>query len=105
MSGTTTKQRHRCKLEASVDVIIQAGGVHFRFSDDTFINMIKGSDDQILELIVDNCRDKIERNVIIIPSRNRPGQGLLGPGIRFHLRVIKKIKKAIIRGMIINKFV
>jgi hypothetical protein len=45
--------------------------------------IIKGSEDQILELVVYNCRDKIERNTTIIPSRNWPGQGLLGARIRF----------------------
>jgi hypothetical protein len=45
--------------------------------------MIKGSEDQPLKLTVYNCRDKIEREILLTPSRNWPGSGLLGAKIRF----------------------
>jgi len=65
------------------DFIVGAGDVVFKKLDNTFIDMIRNSEDKPLQVKVYNCKDKSYRDVVITPSRNWGGQGMLGVTIRF----------------------
>lgn len=72
-----------CGLVSFFDFIIAANGVPLRTLDTTFIDLIKASEDIILPLTVYNWKSNTTREVSLIPSRNWPGEGMLGITIRF----------------------
>jgi hypothetical protein len=72
-----------CGLVSFFDFIIAANGIPLRTLDTTFIDLIKASEDLILPLTVYNWKSRTTREVSLIPSRNWPGEGMLGITIRF----------------------
>jgi hypothetical protein len=73
----------RVGLVSFFDFIIAANGIPLSTLDSTFIDLIKASEDKPLPLKVYNCKCKTVREVELIPSRDWPGEGLLGVTIRF----------------------
>jgi hypothetical protein len=69
-------------LVSFFDFIVAANGVPLTTLDNTFIELIKLSEDKVLPLKVYNCKCKKVRDVELIPSRNWPGEGMLGVTIR-----------------------
>lgn len=72
-----------CGLVSFFDFIIAANGIPLRTLDTTLIDLIKASEDLILPLTIYNCKSNTKREVSLIPSRNWPGEGMLGITIRF----------------------
>mmetsp|Transcript_34917 Transcript_34917/g.33213 ORF Transcript_34917/g.33213 Transcript_34917/m.33213 type:complete len:321 (-) Transcript_34917:63-1025(-) len=70
-------------LVSFFDFIVAAQGVNLRTLDGTFIDIIKGSEDKPLPLTVYNWKSRTFREVILVPSRRWPGEGMLGVTIRF----------------------
>ena len=70
-------------LVSFLDFIVSANGVPLTTLDNTFIELIKASEDKPLPLKVYNCKSKSFRDLVLIPSRNWPGEGMLGVTIRF----------------------
>ena len=70
-------------LVSFFDFIVSANGVPFTAMDDTFVTVIKESEDKPLPLTVYNCKCHKTREVTLIPSRSWPGEGMLGVKIRF----------------------
>lgn len=73
----------RIGLVSFFDFIVAANGVPLSTLDNTFIELIKSSEDKPLPLRVYNCKSKSFRDLELIPSRNWPGEGMLGVTIRF----------------------
>lgn len=73
----------RIGLVSFFDFIVAANGVPLTTLDNTFIELIKSSEDKPLPLKVYNCKCKTIRDVELIPSRNWPGEGMLGVTIRY----------------------
>ena len=65
------------------DFIIAANGIPLRTLDTSFINLIKQSEDKELPLTLYNCKCHQTREVILVPSKKWPGEGMLGVTIRF----------------------
>ena len=65
------------------DFIVAANGTPLRTLDSTFMEIIQESEDKPLQLSVYNCKVKAIREVSIVPSKNWPGEGMLGVTIRF----------------------
>lgn len=72
-----------CGLVSFFDFIVAANEVPLRTLDTTFIDLIKASEDVILPLTVYNWKSNTTRQVALTPSRNWPGEGMLGITIRF----------------------
>jgi hypothetical protein len=70
-------------LVSFFDFIVAANGVPLTALDNTFIELIKASEDKPLPLKVYNCKSRTFRELELIPSRNWPGEGMLGVTIRF----------------------
>ena len=70
-------------LVSFFDFIVAANGVPLTTLDKTFIELIKSSEDKPLPLKVYNCKSKNIRDLELVPSRNWPGEGMLGVTIRF----------------------
>eukprot|EP01038_Epipyxis_sp_PR26KG_P005141 gene5141-7160_t len=70
-------------LVSFFDFIVQANGIPLRSLDTTFIELIKASEDKPLPLTIYNCKNHSIREIILVPSRNWPGEGMLGVTIRF----------------------
>lgn len=70
-------------LVSFFDFIVSANGVPLTTLDNTFIELIKNSEDKPLPLKVYNCKCKTVRDLELVPSRSWPGEGMLGVTIRF----------------------
>eukprot|EP01032_Pedospumella_encystans_P028999 gene28999-32747_t len=70
-------------LVSFFDFIVEANGIPLRTLDNTFIDLIKASEDKPLPLKIYNWKNKTFRDIILTPSRNWPGEGMLGVTIRF----------------------
>mmetsp|Transcript_7952 Transcript_7952/g.10589 ORF Transcript_7952/g.10589 Transcript_7952/m.10589 type:complete len:439 (+) Transcript_7952:172-1488(+) len=70
-------------LVSFFDFIVAANGVPLRALDNTFIEMIKASEEKPLPLTVFNYKAMASRDVVLVPSKHWPGQGMLGVTIRF----------------------
>jgi S1-C subfamily serine protease len=70
-------------LVSFFDFIVAANGVPLRTLDSTFVEIIKASEDKPLPLTVYNCKSHTLREIVLVPSRNWPGEGMLGVVIRF----------------------
>lgn len=70
-------------LVSFFDFIVVANGIPLKTLDSTFIDLIKKSEDKPLPLQVYNCKNHSIREIILVPSRNWPGEGMLGVTIRF----------------------
>lgn len=70
-------------LVSFFDFIVEANSIPLKVVDTTFMDIIKDSEDKELLLKVYNCKSHTTRDVIIIPSRNWDGEGMLGVTIRF----------------------
>jgi hypothetical protein len=70
-------------LVSFFDFIVAANGVPLATLDNTFIELIKASEDKPLPLKVYNCKSHTFREVQLVPSRSWPGEGMLGVTIRF----------------------
>lgn len=73
----------RCELVAFFDFIVAANGIPLKALDSTFIDVIKASEDILLTLTIYNTKSNTTRDVTLTPSRNWPGEGMLGITIRF----------------------
>lgn len=72
-----------CGLVAFFDFIVAANSVPLRTLDTTFIGIIKASEEKPLTLTVYNYKNNSLREVVLVPSRKWPGEGMLGATIRF----------------------
>jgi len=70
-------------LVSFLDFVVACDGVELRELDSTFIDKIKASEDKPLPCTVYNIKSRTERAVMITPTRNWGGQGMLGVTIRF----------------------
>ena len=70
-------------LEPFFDFIISINGARLLQDDDVFRNTLKDNLDRPVELELYNAKHQGSRKVILIPSVNWGGQGLLGVSIRF----------------------
>jgi len=70
-------------LVSFFDFIVAANGVPLKTLDSTFIDLIKNSEDKPLPLQVYNCKNHTVREIVLVPSRKWPGEGMLGVTIRF----------------------
>ena len=70
-------------LVSFFDFIVAANGVPFTEHDDTFVTLIKESEDKPLPLTIYNCKCHSTREVTLVPSNKWPGDGMLGVKIRF----------------------
>ena len=70
-------------LVSFFDFIVAANGIPLTTLDSTFIDLIKSHEDKPLPLQVYNCKNHTIREIILVPSRNWPGEGMLGVTIRF----------------------
>ena len=70
-------------LEPFFDFIISINGVRLLQDDDVFKTTLKNNLDRPVELELYNAKHQGSRKVILIPSSNWGGQGLLGVSIRF----------------------
>lgn len=73
----------RVGLVSYFDFIVEANGVPLRTLDSTFIELIKAFKDKPLPIVVYNTKAGYAREVIITPSTNWSGEGMLGITIRF----------------------
>ena len=60
------------------DFIIAANGESLRDVDGTFSELIKKSEDKPLPLTLYNIKNHSIRDIVLTPSRNWPGEGMLG---------------------------
>lgn len=60
------------------DFIIAANGESLRDVDGTLIDLIKKSEDKPLPLTLYNIKNHSIRDIVLTPSRNWPGEGMLG---------------------------
>ena len=65
------------------DFIVAANGNPLKDVDGTFIELIKEYEDKPLPLTLYNIKNHSTRDIILTPSRNWPGEGMLGVTIRF----------------------
>lgn len=65
------------------DFIVAANGHALKDVDGTFIEMIKEYEDKPLPLTLYNIKNHSTREITLTPSRNWPGEGMLGVTIRF----------------------
>lgn len=72
-----------CGLVSFFDFIVAANGIPLKTLDTTFISIIKASEDKPLTLTVYNYKNHSVRDVVMVPSRRWPGEGMLGATIRF----------------------
>lgn len=70
-------------LVSFFDFIIVANGIRLQSLDTTFIDIIKDFENKPLTLVVYNTKCRQSREVIVTPSRNWAGEGMLGVTIRF----------------------
>lgn len=70
-------------LVAHFDFIVAANNVPLQTLDTTFIEIIKASEDKPLTLTIFNTKNHTLREVVVVPTRNWPGEGMLGATIRF----------------------
>jgi len=70
-------------LVSFFDFIVAANGVPLKCLDGTFIELIQASEDKPLPLTVYNWKCGAFREVTLVPTRNWPGEGMLGVTIRF----------------------
>jgi hypothetical protein len=70
-------------LVSFFDFIVVANGIPLKTLDSTFIDLIKNSEDKPLPLQVYNCKNHSVREIILVPSRQWAGEGMLGVTIRF----------------------
>mmetsp|Transcript_16823 Transcript_16823/g.28537 ORF Transcript_16823/g.28537 Transcript_16823/m.28537 type:complete len:302 (-) Transcript_16823:1123-2028(-) len=70
-------------LVSFFDFIVAANGIPLKTLDSTFIDLIKASEDQPLPLQIYNWKNKTLREITLTPSKNWPGEGMLGVTIRF----------------------
>ncbi len=70
-------------LVAHFDFIVAANNVPLQTLDTTFIEIIRASDEKPLTLTIYNTKNHTLREVVIVPTRNWPGEGMLGATIRF----------------------
>jgi hypothetical protein len=70
-------------LVSFFDFIIAANGIRLCVSDNSFVNMIREFEERELPLMVYNCKCHEVREVVLVPSKNWPGEGMLGMTIRF----------------------
>ena len=65
------------------DFIVAANGKPLKDVDGTFIELIKEYEDKQLPLTLYNIKNHSTRDITLTPSRNWPGEGMLGVTIRF----------------------
>ena len=65
------------------DFIVAANGRALKDVDGTFIELIKEHEDKPLPLTLYNIKNHSTRDITLTPSRNWPGEGMLGVTIRF----------------------
>jgi hypothetical protein len=71
-------------LVSFFDFIVEANGVALFAKDVSFfVQLIKEFEDKELPLLVYNCKDHSTREIILVPTKNWPGEGRLGVAIRF----------------------
>ena len=70
-------------LVSFFDFVIAANGCPLKQLDQTFVEMIKDSENKALPLSIYNIKSETTRDVVITPRRNWGGQGMLGVTIRF----------------------
>jgi hypothetical protein len=70
-------------LVAYFDFIVAANRVPLKTLDTTFIGLIKASEEKPLTLTIYNYKNHSAREVVLVPSRRWPGEGMLGATIRF----------------------
>jgi hypothetical protein len=71
-----------CGLVSFFDFIVAANGIPLKTLDASFISIIKESD-KPLTLTVYNYKNHSLRDVVMVPSRQWPGERMLGATIRF----------------------
>lgn len=72
-----------CGLVSFFDFIVAANGIPLKTLDASFISIIKESEDKQLTLTVYNYKNHSLRDVVMVPSSQWPGEGMLGATIRF----------------------
>jgi C-terminal processing protease CtpA/Prc len=70
-------------LVSFFDFVVAANGRPLKQLDQTFVEMIKESENKALPLTIYNIKSETTRDVVIIPKRGWGGQGMLGVTIRF----------------------
>lgn len=70
-------------LVAHFDFIVAANNIPLQTLDTTFIEIIKASEDKPLTLTIYNTKNHTLREVVVVPTRKWPGEGMLGATIRF----------------------
>ena len=65
------------------DFIVAANGNALKDVDGSFIELIKEYEDKPLPLTLYNIKNHSTRDITLTPSRNWPGEGMLGVTIRF----------------------
>jgi len=70
-------------LVSFFDFIVAANGIPLKTLDSTFIDLIKASEDKELPLEIYNWKNRTLREITLVPSKNWPGEGMLGVTIRF----------------------
>jgi S1-C subfamily serine protease len=70
-------------LVSFFDFVVAANGRPLKHLDQTFVEMIKESENKALPLTIYNIKSETTRDVVIIPKRGWGGQGMLGVTIRF----------------------
>lgn len=72
-----------CGLVSFFDFIVAANSIPLKTLDSTFISIIKSCEDRPLTLTVYNYKNHSLRDVVMVPNRKWPGEGMLGATIRF----------------------
>lgn len=72
-----------CGLVSYFDFIVAANGIPLKTVDTTFISIIKSSEEKPLTLTIYNYKNRSLRDVVMVPSRKWPGEGMVGATIRF----------------------
>jgi hypothetical protein len=70
-------------LVSFFDFLVAANGIPLKSLDTTFIELIKASEDKPLPITVYNIKNRSLREIVLVPSKNWPGEGMLGVTIRF----------------------
>lgn len=70
-------------LVSFFDFLVAANGIPLKSLDTTFIELIKASEDKPLPITVYNIKNHSVREIVLVPSKNWPGEGMLGVTIRF----------------------
>lgn len=70
-------------LVSFFDFVVAANNYPLKVLDNTFVDMIKESENKPLPLTIYNIKSETTRDVVITPQRNWGGQGMLGVTIRF----------------------